>query len=161
MDRSRALALLSVGVVLGVTVASGPVVGVVDLTTPRLDTDAIGQGTATVDAVDAPETARFDRAVQSESYVLRIPDARIHIADIEGGPVVSYTLSIPEMGYSRTTTHFLDGTEEGWVTLSVEPATLGPDMVTQSSYDGELSIVLRGDEERVLLERNVTAEVSE
>jgi hypothetical protein len=94
--------------------------------------------------------------------VLKVPDARIHVAAIEGRPLVSYTLSIHEMGYLRGTTHFLDADDTGWVSLSLESETFGPDRIDRSEYAGELSLVLRvNDTETVLHEGNVTVEVTE
>ena len=160
MNRSRALLYAAVAVIVTLPVLSGPAVGLVDLTPTRFE--GIGEGSATVDGVETPDTARFDRALSSDSYVLNIPDARIHIAAIEGRPLVSYELSIPEMGYSRGTTHFLDADDTGWVSLSLESETFGPERIDRESYGGELSLVLRVDDtETVLHEGNVTVEVTE
>jgi len=161
MDRSRVLAAVSVSVILTVTVLSGPAVGVVDLTHPRVDTAGLGQGNATVDAVEAPATARFDRGFQSGSYHLEVPDARLRVVSVTGRPTVSYTLSVPAMGYSRTTTHFLDADDTDWVVVSLSRDTLAEDRVDGAAYDGTLSVVLRyNDTERVLYEEPVTVEVT-
>jgi len=160
MNRSRALLYAAVAVIVTVPVLSGPVVGLVDLTPTRYE--GLGQGSATIDGVETPETARFDRALSSDSYVLKVPDARIHVAAIEGRPLVSYKLSIPEMGYSRGTTHFLDADDTGWVSLSLDGETFGSEEIEGSEYAGELSVVLRVDDtETVLHEGPVTVEVAE
>lgn len=161
MERSRVLAAVSVVVIVGVTLASGPAVGLVDLTRPRFDAAAVGQGNATVDGVDPPRTGRFDRALQSESYYLQVPDARIRVTSIEGRPTVSYKLSIPALGYSRGTTHFLGPGDTGWVALSLARDTLPDSRVTESSYEGTVSLVLRyNDTERVLYDGPVAVEVA-
>jgi hypothetical protein len=162
MTRSRALAAVSVSVILGVTLLSGPLVGVIDLTQPRVDTVGLGQGSATVDDVEAPSTARLERGFQSDSYYLEVPDARIHVASITGRPTVSYKLALPAMNYSRGTTHFLSADDTGWVAVSIEQDTFRDDQVTASSYAGNLSLVLRyNDTERVLYDRPVAVEVTE
>ena len=160
MDRSRLFVAAVVAVVVAVPVLSGPAFGVVDLTTESFE--GIGQGSATVDRVEAPDTGQFERALSSENYVLRVPDARIHVAAIEGRPLVAYKLSVPELGYSRGTTHFLDGDDTGWVSLSLKSETFAPDRIDRSSYEAELSVVLRvNDTEETLHEGPVTLEVIE
>jgi hypothetical protein len=160
MDRSRLFVAAVVAVVVAVPVLSGPAFGVVDLTRPSFE--GIGQGSATIDRVEAPDSGRFDRALSSENYVLEVPDARIRVAAIEGRPLVAYKVSVPELGYSRGTTHFLDGDDTGWVTLSLKSETFPPERIDRSSYEAELSIVLRVDDtEELLHEGPITLEVTE
>jgi len=143
-----------------VAVVSGPAVGLVDLTTR--DLAGLGEGSATIDEVSAPETARFDRAFSSDSYVLEVPDARVHVAAIEGRPLVAYKVSVPEMGYSRSTTHFLDSDDSGWVALSIRSETFPSERIDRSGYEAELSIVLRVDDtEETLHEAQIPLEVAE
>lgn len=164
MDRSRVLSAVAVSVILGVTLLSGPAVGVLDLTRERVDTTGIGQGNVTVDAVDAPDTAALDRAVASESYYLEVPAARVHIASVSGRPTLSYRVEIHELGYTRGSTHFLDADDaddDGWIAVSLERSTFSGDRITESAYDGTLSVVLRyNDTERVVYEEPVTVEVT-
>jgi hypothetical protein len=160
MDRSRLLVWGAVAVICSVPVLSGPVVGLVDLTREPLA--GVGEGSATVDAVEAPDTGRFDRALSSDSYVLKVPDARIRVAAIEGRPLVSYKLSITAMQYSRATTHFLSADDTGWVDISLARETFAPDRVEQSTYEAELSLVLRvNDTKETLHEGPITLEVTE
>jgi len=159
MDRSRLLVWTAVAVICAVPVLSGPVVGVVDLTREPLD--GIGDGSATIDAVEAPDTALFDRALSSDSYVLKVPDARIHVASIEGRPLVSYKLSIPAMSYSRATTHFLSPDDTGWVDISLARETFAPDRIDQSTYEANLSLILRvNDTKQTLHDEPITLEVT-
>jgi len=160
MDRSRLAVWGAVALICCVPVLSGPVVGLVDLTKAPLE--GVGDGSATIDDVQTPDTARFDRALSSDSYVLKVPDARIHVAAIEGRPLVSYKLSIPAMQYSRATTHFLSADDTGWVDISLARETFAPANVTQSSYEAELSLILRvNDTKQVLHDGPITVEVTE
>jgi hypothetical protein len=163
MDRSHVLAAVSVSVILCVTLLSGPAVGVLDLTRERVDTAGIGEGNVTVDAVDAPDTATFERAVASESYYLEVPAARVHLASVSGRPTLSYRLEIHELGYTRGSTHFLDAddADDGWIAVSLERDTFSGDRITESAYDGTLSVVIRyNDTERVVYEEPVTVAVT-
>jgi len=160
MHRSRALLYGAMVVIVTVPVLSGPALGVIDLTTTRLD--GVGEGSATVDDVEVSDTARFDRALSSDSYILKVPDARIHVATIEGRPVVGYKISIHEMGYSRETSTILDTGDTGWVSLSLKELTLAPDRIDRQSYAGELKLTLRvNGTSETLYEGNMTVEVSE
>lgn len=160
MDRSRAVVFAAVTLIVGVSVVSGPAIGVIDLTTPRFDTTGVGQGNATVDQVEAPAEVRLEKAYQSNAYRLRVPDSRIHVASVSGRPVVTYELSIDSLGYTRTTSHFLDEGDDGWRSLSLSGDSLGNSTVRESQYDGTLSIVLRyNDSKRVLYRESVTVDV--
>ena len=160
MNRSGLLVWGAVVLICCVPVLSGPVVGVVDLMEAPLD--GVGDGSATIDAVEAPDTGRFDRALSSDSYVLKVPDARIHVAAIEGRPLVSYKLSIPAMQYSRATTHFLSADDAGWVDISLASETFSPNRVDQSTYEANLSLVLRvNDTKEILHDGPITLEVTE
>ena len=160
MNRSRALLYAAVAVIVAMPVLSGPAVGLVDLTPTRFE--GIGEGSATVDGVETPDTARFDRALSSDSYVLKVPDARIHVAAIEGRPLVSYKLSIHEMGYSRGTTHILSGDDSGWVLVSLKGENFAEEEIARDRYDAELTLVLRvNGTERTLYDGAITVEVTE
>jgi hypothetical protein len=161
MNRSRLLSAVSVSVILGVTLLSGPAVGVLDLTQSGVDTAGIGEGNVTVDAVDAPEAAALDRAFGSESYYLEVPDAGVTIASVRGRPILSYQVEIHELGYTRGSTHFLDADDAGRIAVSMERDTFSGSRITESAYNGTLSVVLRyNDTERVVYEGAVTVEVT-
>ncbi|MEA5387054.1 hypothetical protein VB779_08265 [Haloarculaceae archaeon H-GB11] len=159
MDWVRGVEYGVVAVLLGVALVSGPLVGAVDLThEPPAD---YGEGTVTVGAVSAPDSATLDRGSYGEqSYQLEVPDATLEVTAISGRPIVAYTLSIDVLGYSRTTTHFFSERNNGTQTLSLESDTFAPDEIGNSSYDGELEIVVRDSgPERTVLRTNVTVEV--
>lgn len=151
MNRSRILVYATAGIILGATVLSGPAVGVVDLTTPRYDTSSLGEGNATVDRVDAPSTVALERGYQSQTYYLTVPDARIHIESLSGKPTVAYGVEIPEFGYSRSTTHFLNSGSSGWVPVTIREDTFRDSQIDASEYDGRLTVVLRDSSGRTLL----------
>lgn len=162
MDRSTGATYGTVALILAVTLLSGPVAGVLDLTTPRVDASGAGEGTASIDEVDAPTTATFDRGYRSESYYLKVPDARVHVAEVTGRPLLAYRLDVHAMNYSRTTTHFLEPGDDGWIALSISRDTFAGDGVTREGYEGSLSIAVRGSgEETVVYSEEIAIEVAE
>jgi len=161
MDRSTLFVYATVTVIVGVSVVSGPSVGLVDLTSPRADTAGLGQGNATIDGVDAPERVRIDRGFQSESYRLEVPDARVHLAAVTGRPILNYRLEIDALGYTRTSSHFLDSDSVGWTTLTLADATLSASAVADKRYEGRLSIVVQSNgTASTVYSRSVAVEVT-
>jgi hypothetical protein len=160
MDFGRAAPLGAVGVILVLTLSSGPA-GVVDFTTERDVTAGLGQGELVGSSVDVPSRAALQQGgYGSQSYYLQVPDATLTVDRVAGRPVVSYKINIPELGYSRETAHFLSAEMGPHITLSVEKDTLRPDDVQQDEYDGELVVIERIDHNSTVLERrNVTVEV--
>jgi hypothetical protein len=161
MDRGRAAVYAAAGIILGVTLLSGPAIGLVDLTTPRYDMSGLGEGSAAVDEVELPSSVALDRGYQSQSYYLTVPDARVRFAAVEGKPTVAYGVDIPALGYSRSTTHFLRDGTDGWTSLSLRQDTLADGRVDAERYDGRLSLVLRDSDGRtVVANRTVPVEVT-
>jgi len=145
MDRSTLLVYATAATIVGVTLVSGPAVGLVDLTSPRFDTSGLGQGTVTVDRVEPPDRIVLGGSFQSESYRLQVPDTSVTLSDIEGKPILTYWVEIDALGYNRVSTYFLDESNEGARTLSVDSATLGGDDVTEDRYNATLSLVVRAN----------------
>lgn len=161
MDHRR-VAAVSVGLILAVTLVSGPLVGAVDLTPASRQEFAPGTGSADVTVRSVPDAARLERGEYgSGSYYLRVPDATLRIEDVRRQPILVYKIRIPALGYVRGTTTFLSPGDEGTLELELAPDALPPDEVDRERYRAELVIVLRGaDGERVLHEADVTVEVT-
>lgn len=160
MDRSTALVYATVALIVGVSVVSGPAVGLIDLTPPRADTAGLGQGNATVDRVEAPDRISIERGFQSESYRLEVPDARVNLAAVTGRPILNYRIEIEALGYTRTSSHFLDSGRTGWTTLTLADATLSESAVSGTRHEGTLSIIVQSDGNgTTVYERSVVVEV--
>jgi hypothetical protein len=161
MDPARAAVALAVGIILALTLASGPLVGAVDFSQERYSTEGLGQGNATVSAVELPSTVTFEQGrYGAGAYNLRVPDARIRLEDVRGKPTVAYTVEVDELAYSRSTTSFLSPDSEGWLTLSIDQKPFDPSEIQNDSYQGRLEIVLRGSGNETLLgAKNVTITV--
>ena len=144
------------------TVVSGPLVPLVDITADRsFSGDGLGEGRASVGDVTLPGSVAFERGdFGSGSYYLRVDPATIELDDVVGRPIVSYEVSIPALGYSRSAVTVLSSADEGTYELSIDEAAFGPEEITNESYAGELVVDARyGEAEYVLARKNVTIEV--
>jgi hypothetical protein len=151
-----------IALIVGVTLASGPLVGAVDLTHERPEEAfSPGSGSANVTVLSLPERATLTKGKYGAgSYYLEVPDATVRIDSLSGQPMVVYTLRIRELGYTRSTTHFLEAGMEGSQPLNIERGTLSPDRIAKNVYAGELLVEVRDDAgERIIETRNVTVEV--
>lgn len=162
MDSERVVVYGVIGIVLGTTLVSGPFVGAVDFTTAP-ERPSIGDGNATIGEVSLPASAEITEGrYGSGEYYLRVPDASVEVENVSGRPLLAYEISIPAIGYSRTTSHFISPSDTGSYALSLERDSMKRSMVENDSYSGTLRVFLRsnGTEQR-LAARNITVEVTE
>lgn len=161
MNASRLAVYSTVAVIFAVTVASGPLVGAIDVTDRGYDSSGLGQGNVTVRAVEAPTTGQLDSEFGAEEFYLKIPDATIRVENVTGKPIVSYRISIPGLGHTQAATHFLGESDAGAIQLSLAQQSFQPDAVTEDEYDGELSVLVRrNDQKRTVYSDSITVEVN-
>ncbi|WP_224268038.1 hypothetical protein [Haloprofundus salinisoli] len=174
MRTSGTVVWFSVLLVAALSVASGPLVGGVDFT-PAGDTTSesgsegsLGAGNATVTDVSLDAAGvRLERGgYGSQAYYLRVPDATVRLQSVTGRPLLSYNVRIPALGIERSSTVFLNEsyTENGATTLALtlDDDPVDPERVTESSYEAELSVLLRTDSgSRTLRAVSLTVEVAE
>lgn len=158
MNRERVVLVATVGLLLGVTFASGPLVGV-SLTEP--ESFAPGSGSIEASVAATPETATLERASHGGGvYYLRADPIDVRVADVTGQPSLTYELAVPELGHTSASVTFLDEESQGTVRLEFDPSTLEADRVDADAYDGVLRVVATdGDGRRVAAETDVTVEV--
>lgn len=158
MRSDRAVVAVTVAVLIGVTVASGPLVGL-SLTDER--SFAPGSGTANVTVGTVPETATLTRAnYGSGPYTLRLDSARIRVSAVSGQPTVAYELAVDGLNHTRTSVTFLDESYEGRYDLAFAPSTISPDRVDGERYDGTVRVYVYDERsDRLLVERDITVEV--
>jgi hypothetical protein len=161
MDRSRGLVYATVAVLVVVTAATGPL-GLFAVPAPADGSTAnIGTGDATLSVVSTPERVRLVAgSLDSSPYYLRVPDSVLSVESVRGRPLLTYSLDIDGLGYSRSSVHTIE--EPGRVAVSMERTALEPETVTDGSYAGRLQLVLRGtDTERTVHEQPVRVVVRE
>ncbi len=166
MEAASALPVLTVLVIAGVSVISGPL-GPVDLTTASdCDEDVfVGDGSATVITESVPTEATISNsAFGAAVWRLDMPPARVAVADVQGRPTVSFRVHLHGLERTVGTTTVLSRCTTGAVALSLPRSTFEPDAVNQERYRGTVTIVYRGtangtDVERTLERYNVTVTV--
>jgi hypothetical protein len=162
MDAERATVWGVVGIVVVTTLVSGPLVDAVDLTTESSH-DGLGTGTVTVDSASLPDRGTLTAGrFGAGEYTLRVPDATLELAAVEGRPVLVYRLSIPERGYTRSSTYFLSAGDAGAFSVAPAEDNYEPNTVGADAYGGRLQVIVRAnDSSRVIAERSITVAVVE
>ncbi|MCY4731531.1 hypothetical protein KY092_13305 [Natronomonas gomsonensis] len=158
MRSDRAVVAATIAVVIGVSVASGPLVG---LSLTDEQSFAPGSGTANVTVETVPDTATLTQSnYGSGPYTLRLDPARIRVSTVSGQPTIAYELAVEGLNHSRTSVTFLDDGYEGRYDLAFSPSTIAPDRVDETRYDGMVRVYVYDERsDRLLVERNVTIEV--
>jgi len=108
MDADESIVTSSLVAVVLASVVTGPAIGLVDVT-PAPDARLVGDGTATVSAVELDtESFRFERGrFGSGVDYLRVPDPTVQFASVSGRPRVVYRVSVPAVGVERLQTRLL------------------------------------------------------
>ena len=160
MNRERAVFVATVGILLSVTVISGPLVGVSLTSSETFDP---GSGTIEASVTETPDTATLERGDHGSGvYYLRASPVEVEIASVTGQPSLTYELFVTELGHTKSSITFLDSDATGTVNLEFDASTLEADRVDANSYAGVLRVIANDDDgERLLVERNVTVEVEE
>lgn len=160
MRSDRAVVAATVAVVIGVTVVSGPLVGV-SLTDER--SFAPGSGATNVTVETVPDTASLTRAnYGSGPYTLRLDPARVRVSAVSGQPTIAYELAVDGLNHSRTSVTFLDDGYEGRYDLTFSPSTISPERVDRERYSGTVRVYVYDERsDRLLVERDVSIEVKQ
>ncbi|WP_254274019.1 hypothetical protein [Haloarcula marina] len=161
MDYSRA-AVLGVAIVVLVTAAvSGPLVPGVTLTTER--SVAYGEGTANVSSATLPDRATLERgSFGQRGYYLTVPPGTVQFDALTGTPMLVYRLNIDDIGYTRSTVHFLDASVAERYEVTMDADNFAPERIDRQTYRGTIGVVVEDSRSRRLVaERNLTVEVDE
>ncbi len=160
MDTVRSVVLAVAGVIVLVAVATGPL-GV--LTVPSGQSEqAPGTGNATVRVVSTPDQPTIEPGQQGgDVYYLSVPDAGLEVSDLHGNPVLTYSITVEELGYTRSSVFFLGQQGEGTRTVSLERSTLEENRLDADTYRAQVELVVRAnDTERSVYNETTTVEVS-
>ncbi|AUG48405.1 hypothetical protein BVU17_13030 [Haloarcula taiwanensis] len=142
-------------------VASGPLVGAVDVTQ---EGPPVGDGSTAVTVGSVPtEQVTLERGrFGSGRYHLDAPPAVLTVDRVAGNPAVRYTIDIPSLWITATSRYELAGTEGTRMGLRPKPIGISPQRINRGSYDAVLTIWIReGDRERQITVKQITIEVQQ
>lgn len=162
MERTRAVITSVIAIILGVTLLSGPLVPGVKLASEP-EPVALETGNVTVSAVEMPEEVTLEKgSYGAASYYLNAPPVRIQFSNRTGRPTLVYELTIDELGYTRTTNHFLDDSTGDTYELTLASDTFTDAEIERERYNGTVTVSKRdGSGHGVVATRNVTISVVE
>ncbi|KAA9398759.1 hypothetical protein Har1130_11135 [Haloarcula sp. CBA1130] len=162
MERMRAVITSVIAIILGVTLLSGPLVPGVTLATEP-EPVALETGNVTVSEVEMPEKVTLEKgSYGAANYYLDSPPAHVHFSNLTGRPTLVYELTIEELGYARTTNHFLDESTGNAYELTLASDTFTDGEIKRDQYNGTVTISKRDSSGHgVVATRNVTISVVE
>lgn len=147
---------LTVFVLLAVTLASGPPVGV-SLTDEGPADDAASHVTVSVDSVPDRATLVSDRH-NDDLYHLRADAVQVTAANVSGLPTVVYRLEVPALNHTRSVGLIVPGA--GTYEVGFDPSSIDAERVERDRYRGTIVVKAFDDDgDRVLVERSVSIEV--
>jgi hypothetical protein len=135
--------------VAGVSLASAPEVKISN------------SGTLTIANVTFPSEATIEPASYgAANHYVSVPPATVQFEELEGTPTLIYTLKIPTLGKQISSAHLLTTDHGPTYDATVATTVLNDSALSQSRYDGELSIAVRnGTGQRTVASKNVTVRV--
>lgn len=159
MDRSQGLFAATALVVVLASVASGPLVGAVDLTqTPEVAPR--GTGAADVEVRSVPETVVLEQAnFGAGTYHLAGPSGSVAVGTVSGNPLLEYVIHVPALDFTDIKTYELRESPNRAIELRFRPVEISPRRVGKDEYEGSIEIRLQSDEFALLYEKPVTVEV--
>lgn len=160
MAHWRILEWCVVGVIILTMVASGGIGG--DGGAAASDPIALGDGTATASIESLPtDQFRFDdgRFGTGVTY-LRVPDVRVHVAEVRGAPRLVYRVRVPALGVDDSATKLLG--HDGRRTVRIHGVDRGfdPESISQDRYTAIVSVRVQSFEtDTTILSVNESVEV--
>lgn len=159
-DRVGVMATAAIVVVLAL--ATGPLVGVLAVPKGGLGGGATpGSGSADVAVVSAPDGAVLEAGEYGELHYLTVPATTVSVSNVSGAPLLTASLDIDEIGWSRSSVFRLSPSNDGTRTYRLEGGSVESADLDRGSYDGRLRFVLRDDDGRtVIYDEPIVVEVT-
>jgi hypothetical protein len=153
MDIARLVVSVVAACIAALTLATGPV-GLLEIpeSSGVLVNDP-GTGNASVDVVSEPETVTV-RESQQDVWVLEVPSTTVEVSNIQENPLLDYSVSVSGTGYSVSSATPLGSPGPGRIEVGVASGRLDAESA-RNATGARLQLVLRGDTDRTLLERDV------
>jgi hypothetical protein len=142
-------------------VVTGPLIGVDAV---RTQPTTIGDGTASVTAVDVPtsEIRITDGRFGANVAYLRVPDASVTVDSVSGRPRLLYQVAVPALDISLEDERVLSAGQTGTYRLAPGDRGLAPSVSDQDTYNGSVRIRVQSFEtEATVVAENVTVRVEQ
>ena len=162
MRRDRLAVYGTVGIILALTLATGPVVSLLSVPEGGAGaTGGLGNGTASVSVVEAPDRAELVAGEYGNVHYLRVPESTIVATNVTGSPLLTASIDVDSLGYSRSSIFVVRETRDGTQTVEIERAPLNSTRIDRTVYEGRYQLVLRDDTGRtVVYDEPITIEVT-
>jgi hypothetical protein len=162
MKRHQVWLIVTLVLILGTGVLSGPLVGGVDLT-PDPAEPQFGDGTVEVTSIELPENATLlTPRFGAGKATVRVPPARLQLTNVSGSPRLMYIIEIQGLTYTRSTATTVTAENEGTFDLTIEDGQLTADQISNSRYRGELTVEMWSNGcSRQLAQQNISVEVKD
>jgi hypothetical protein len=144
------------------SLASGPYIGLLTIPQDEPGGGSLGTGTADVAAVAVPDRAALTAGQYGNVHYLTVPAATVNVSNASGSPLLTLSIDIDDLGYSRSTVYVLGTSGDGPRSVSIERSSLNSTDITGNSYEGQYRMVLRDDRgTTVVANETVSVEVRE
>lgn len=172
MDSSHRPLVLTVVCIAIVTIASGPLVGAVDLTpadSTQLEPTGLAsvddqEGSLSVSNVSIPtEGYRLEKGVAGSGiYKAQFPPARFNVDAITNTVMVTFAIDIPTLGYTTQGVSAVDADSPRQFTLGTPKGQVEASKLDAQSYPATATLSVRSNgETRTIATQNVTIVVGE
>lgn len=143
MDIHRWVFYSSVSIIIIITIVSGPLVSGFDFS--RNDPGSTSADRLRIAEPAFPNSATIEPGrFGTDQLIIRLKPLQVYIAAVSGRPSLNYKLRVPALRYVRTAIHPLNERDQGkTIQLGFDPDRIEPERVTQTSYQGEVQIVIR------------------
>lgn len=163
MELSDHFIWTALGLIVGISLVSGPLVASVDFTGHASNTFCEPSGDAQVTISDFSTNGFIMQrsGANASHYEVVGPPVQATVGNIRGCPVLTLELQIPELGFRSVRKSFLAPGDGPSITLTVVGGQFDEERITQDSYPGVIKLSLTGDETRTLYNKTTTINVSE
>lgn len=160
MKTSYLVAFCTALVLIGLSLASGPLIGL-SLTTEQESDFNPSTGSFEASVVETPDIVIVKQArYGADVSHIHAPPVELYISNITGQPSVTYKLIYNDIGYSTSTVWFLNPSMSGGYDLKFASKTVASDRFDKNTYHGKLEVVVRDNTgEWTLVETDITMKV--
>jgi|GEM_PF-2513551 len=162
MRHDRVAVWGTTAVIVALTLATAPSVGVLSVPAGGVGSGpALGSGSADVVVHSTPDRATLRAGDYGDVYYLSAPPATVTPSNVTGAPILTASIDVDGLGYSRSSVFVLDATRGDRQRVQIERAPLNSTQIDRSTYDGRYRLVLHDDAGRtVIVDEPIVVEVT-